>query len=297
MRLAITGRNGQVTRAIQERAVGKDFDLILLARPHCELSETVSVKNAVVSTRPDIIISAAAYTAVDRAENEPRIAHSINTAGVRAIGEAACEIGIPVLHLSTDYVFSGEKQSPYTEADIVGPQSVYGLSKLAGEQALAETNPNHVILRTAWVYSPFGTNFVKTMLKIARERGEVRVVADQFGNPTSALDIAAAVLMIARAVLQHPNDPKLRGVFHLAAAGEASWAAFAASVFEISEQLGGPAARVIPIPSSAYATAAKRPANSRLCCDKLASTYNIALPNWRASLGETVRRLLNGERI
>lgn len=295
MRLAITGRHGQITKAVQERVLGTDVDVVILARPHFDLSDRTSIKHAVASTGADIIVSAAAYTAVDRAETEPDIAHSINAAGVATLGEAAFEARIPVIHLSTDYVFSGEKHAPYIETDGTGPQSVYGLTKLAGERALSQSTSNHVILRTAWVYSPFGANFVKTMLKLARSRNEVRVVADQFGNPTSALDIADALLRIASTVLDQPNNPELRGIFHLAAAGEASWAAFAETVFGISAEFGGPTAIVTPIASAEYPTPAKRPRNSRLCSEKLRSIYNIALPDWRMSLVDTVRRLLNEE--
>jgi dTDP-4-dehydrorhamnose reductase len=188
-------------------------------------------------------------------------------------------------------VFDGSKDSPYVEEDQTGPTGVYGASKLAGEKAVLDEHPDSVVLRTAWVYSPFGANFVKTMLRLARGRDEVGVVADQRGNPTSALDIAEGILRVA-ANLRSNDDPHLRGVFHMTAAGEASWAEFAEGVFGISAERGGPAAAVRAIATTDYPTPAKRPANSRLDSSKLQRLHGVSLPDWHSSLKTVVSRLV-----
>lgn len=188
-------------------------------------------------------------------------------------------------------MFDGRKASPYVEEDETGPTSVYGASKLAGERAVLAEHGNSAILRTAWVYSPFGSNFVKTMLRLAAERDEVAVVADQRGNPTSALDIADGVLSVA-ANLRGNEEPMQRGIFHMTAAGEASWAEFAETVFASSAVAGGPSAHVKHIGSADYPTAATRPVNSRLDCSKLARTHGVRLPEWRQSVMSVVSRLI-----
>jgi dTDP-4-dehydrorhamnose reductase len=236
-----------------------------------------------LAAQPDIIISAAAYTAVDKAESEPDLAHTVNGLAVGELGRIAKSLDIPILHLSTDYVFSGDKQSPYTEDDVTGPLSVYGKTKLEGEKALIDATANHVILRTAWVYSPFGANFVKTMLRLAETHNNLNVVGDQFGCPTSALAIANALLHIAHRVKSDP-DQKLRGIYHLTAQGQASWAEFAAQIFAGLYQRTGKTVVVTPIPSENYPTPAKRPKNSRLSGEKLSQYYDYELPSWQKSL-------------
>jgi dTDP-4-dehydrorhamnose reductase len=188
-------------------------------------------------------------------------------------------------------VFDGSKKSPYVEEDLTGPMGVYGASKLAGEQAVLQEHDNTAVLRTAWVYSPFGGNFVKTMLRLAAERDEIGVVADQRGNPTSALDIADAILQVATN-LSRSADQEQRGVFHLAAEGDASWAEFAEGIFAASAEMGGPAARVKHISTADYPTAARRPANSRLDSSKLERAHGARLPDWRPSMKQVVKRLL-----
>jgi dTDP-4-dehydrorhamnose reductase len=240
------------------------------------------------------VVSAAAYTAVDRAEDEPDLAHAINAAGAGSVAAAAAEVGAPVIHLSTDYVFSGTADGAYRESDETGPRSVYGRTKLAGEVAVATANPRHVILRTAWVYSPFGKNFVKTMLALARDRDEIRVVADQWGNPTSALDIADGVLHIARRL--RDDGAARTGIYHLAGTGETNWSGVAEQTFAISRALGGPSARVVAIRTEDYPTKAARPANSRLNTDKLAGDYGWRSPAWEQSCRTVVERLLESAR-
>ena len=197
---------------------------------------------------------------------------------------------MPLIQISTDYVFSGDKSAPYLEDDRTGPTGVYGASKLAGEQAVLASGADATILRTAWVYSPFGNNFVKTMLRLAGERTELAVVCDQRGNPTSAIDLAEAVLKVSANLLAS-SAPELRGVFHAAGGGDASWADFAEAVFAASAPLGGPTARVRPIPTSDYPTLAHRPANSRLDGGKLERLHGVRLPHWRASTAAVVARL------
>jgi dTDP-4-dehydrorhamnose reductase len=240
---------------------------------------------------PDIVVNAAAYTAVDQAEQEPEIAFAVNGAGAGAVAEVTRALGIPIIHLSTDNVFDGNKESAYVEEDLVGPGNVYGASKLAGEQALAAATDDCVILRTAWVYAPYGKNFVRTMLALAESREEVRIVADQVGCPTFAPDIAVAIVGIARNLLGSPPDPLMRGLFHLAGSGETSWADFGATIFAFLAAKGLHNPTLTPIASAEYRTAARRPANSRLNCAKLASVHGIELPSWRDSLGLCLERL------
>ena len=292
MRFVVTGREGQVVRSLVERGSSAGHEIIALGRPELDLTgDPDAIVSAIKSARPDIVVSAAAYTAVDKAESEPDLAFLVNEGGARAVARAASELRVPLIHLSTDYVFDGSKASPYVEDDATAPTGVYGASKLAGEQAVLAEHGDSAILRTAWVYSPFGANFVRTMLRLARDRDEVAVVADQRGNPTSGLDNADGVLAVA-ANLVAGDNPAQRGIFHLAGEGEANWAEFAEAIFAASAQAGGPTAEVNPITTADYATPAKRPANSRLDTAKLAKVHGVRLPLWRTSVNEVVGRLL-----
>lgn len=291
MRLAVTGKQGQVVTALLERGPGAGVEVIAVGRPELDLADPISIRRVLSELKPDAIVSAAAYTAVDKAESEPELAFAINAKGPQALAEVADELGIPVVHLSTDYVFPGNKKGLYVETDATGPISVYGHSKLAGEEAVACATSNHVILRTAWVYSPFGANFVKTMLRLAETRDSLQVVADQHGTPTSAFDIADAVISIARRLVSDP-DPKLRGVFHVTGRGDATWADFAEEIFTGLKAKSGKVISIGRITTSQYPTPAKRPANSRLSNHKLAETYGIVLPEWRHSTRVVLDRLL-----
>lgn len=291
-RIVVTGTEGQVVGSLVEKAAGRDdVDLILIGLPELDLSDTARIAPAIEAAAPCAILSVAAYTAVDAAESNEELALAVNGTALREIGCAAASLGVPVVHLSTDYVFDGSKSDPYLEDDPTGPMSAYGRTKLAGEVALAAATPNHAILRTAWVYSPFGKNFVKTMLKLAETREVVGVVADQVGCPTSALDIADALLAVTDNLLKS-NDPSLRGVFHLTGSGEAAWADFSEEIFRVSQSLGGPHAKVDRIPTSAYPTPARRPKNSRLDCSKIERLHGIRRPDWRQSTEIVVKRLL-----
>ncbi len=291
MRIVVTGRQGQVATALLA-ACADGCEVVALGRPALDLELPATVATALGAARPDVVVSAAAWTAVDGAESEPERARLVNAVGVGAVSLAACRLGVPVIHLSTDYVFDGTLDRPYSEDDPPAPCSVYGATKLAGEAAVATANADHVILRTAWIYSATGGNFVKTMLRLADSRDEVGVVADQIGNPTYADDIAAAVLTIARNLLSARQDAALRGVFHMSAAGETSWAGFAGAIFAGRAARGGTPCRVRSITTADYPTPARRPANSRLDCAKLARFHDVRLPPWQDGLSRCLDRLI-----
>ncbi|MGN6590126.1 MAG: dTDP-4-dehydrorhamnose reductase [Sphingomicrobium sp.] len=292
MRVVVTGRSGQVVCALIELC-SPEHEIIALGRPRLDLT---APQEAIIATLrgadPQIIISAAAYTQVDKAESEPELAFAVNESGARAVATAARELNVPLIHLSTDYVFDGKKAEPYVEDDQTNPQTVYGASKLAGERAVLAEHVDAAVLRTAWIYSPFGTNFAKTMLRLAQQREQISVVADQHGNPTSALDIAEALIKIASNLLVN-DDENLRGIFHMTGSDEATWAELAEGIFSASSQCGGPSATVISIPTAQYPTPAKRPPNSRLNSTRLEQIHNVRLPNWRNSVQPVVSRLVN----
>lgn len=292
MRIAVTGQAGQVVTSLIERGNAAGHAVIGIGRPELDLADPGSVIRALEAAAPDAIVSAAAYTAVDKAETERELAYAVNGAGAGAVARAARALGVPLVHVSTDYVFNGLADLPYGESDPTGPTGVYGASKLAGEQAvLAIHGDNSAIVRVAWVYSPFGANFVKTMLRLAADRDEVSVVADQVGNPTSALDIADGILSIASNLVSD-SSPVLRNVFHMTAQGEANWADFAEAIFAASAKRGGPSASVRRIGTADYPTPATRPANSRLDCGLIAWVHGVALPNWHVSLDPVIARLI-----
>jgi dTDP-4-dehydrorhamnose reductase len=289
-RVAVTGAKGQVATALVEKA-GPDFEILTLSRPYFSLEDRDSVLAGIEAARPDVVVNAAAYTAVDMAESEEDLAMRVNGEAAGHVAEAAARVGAPLLQLSTDYVFDGTLNRPYREDDPTGPTGAYGRSKLAGEEQVGRLCPNSAILRTAWIYSPFGANFVPTMLRLNETRDEVGVVADQRGNPTSAFDIADALLAIARRI-RDDSSPALRGVFHMTGSGEASWADFAEAIFDEARARGRRLTRVRRISSAEYPTPARRPANSRPDNEKLRRAYGLELPNWRASLAACCARLI-----
>ncbi len=289
MRLVVTGREGQVATALALAGAARGVEVVRLGRPDLDLERLETIAPALRAARPDVVVSAAAYTAVDQAEHEPERALLVNALAPGRLAEVAADLGAPILHLSTDYVFDGRKRSPYVEADPTGPVTVYGTTKLQGEAAVAAAHPRHAVLRTAWVYAPHGKNFVRTMLRLAETRDEVGVVGDQVGCPTAAADIAQTLLIVA----EHMNKDKgAPGLYHMAGNGEASWAEFAEAIFEGSRERGGPFARVKAIRTADYPTPAARPANSRLDCARLQAVFGAALPSWRESLGRCLDTLL-----
>jgi len=288
MRMLVTGARGQVVSSLVERAAGRSgVEVIAAGRPELDLRDRASVIRRIAAARPDVVVSAAAYTEVDRAEDEPEEAYRINVTGAGHVAEAAAKVGAPVIYLSTDYVFSGDRSGPYEEEYDTRPLTFYGLTKLEGERATASANPSHIILRTSWIYSPFGRNFVKTMLRLAAEQRTISIVSDQWGNPTSALDIADGILQIAPRIRSD-----LAGVYHLAGAGEINWSGFARHVFSASREHGGPFAEVTDISSADYPAKAQRPLNSRLACGKIERIFGVRSPDWRESTQAVVQRLL-----
>lgn len=288
MRVLLTGRDGQVARSLFEKAeLLPEIELIPAGRPEVDLADPGSLARVIRAVSPDLVINAAAYTAVDQAEDEPERAFRINAEAAGEAAAAARKVNAAIIQLSTDYVFDGQaKNAPYDESAPTNPLSVYGASKLAGEEAVRAANPDHLILRTAWVYSPFGRNFVRTMVAAARERDELKVVDDQHGSPSSALDLADAILAIAR---QWPLESGR--TYHLAGSGSASWFELASEVMANCRRLGLPAAEVSPIRTADWPTKAARPPYAALDCTKIERDLGIRLPDWRESVATTVQRL------
>ncbi|HEY0412887.1 MAG TPA: dTDP-4-dehydrorhamnose reductase [Allosphingosinicella sp.] len=287
----VVGRDGQLALSLAERAAAAGVVLSFVGRPEIDLLEPGTLRRAIRDAAPEVIVNAAAYTAVDQAEDEPEAAAAVNAAAPRAIAEAARAAGARFIHVSTDYVFDGTGDRPWREDDPTAPAGVYGRTKLAGEEAVREILRGHAIVRTAWVYSPFGRNFVKTMLSVAEARSELRVVGDQVGNPTSALDLADGLLAMLAAWRQEPRLG-LGATYHLAGTGSASWADFARAVFALSGARGGPTADVEAIVTAEWPAKAPRPLNSRLSSDRFAATFGYRAPPWRESLERVIGRLL-----
>ena len=277
--ILVTGGSGQVGTAL--RGLGERFGVEIVApdRAELDLTDAASIERAVAARDWSAVINAGAYTAVDKAESEAELAFAINADAPAVLARATAVRGVPLLHVSTDYVFDGAKDEPYVEDDPVAPLGVYGASTEAGERAVRDANPAHVILRTAWVFSPWGQNFVKTMLRLGAERPELRVVDDQRGCPTSAIDIAKALLTIAAA-------PRY-GTWHFVCGGEASWFEFARAIFARA----GAKPMLVPIPAADYPTPAKRPANSRLAVAKIDRDYGIRPRHWTEALDEVMAAL------
>ncbi|MDB5594913.1 MAG: dTDP-4-dehydrorhamnose reductase [Hyphomicrobiales bacterium] len=292
MRIVVTGHQGQVVSALKERAASAGATIVTIGRPELDLADDSDCTEAFASLRPDVIVSAGAYTAVDKAESEPDLAMRINAGGAGLVARAAAALDVPIIHLSTDYVFDGTKASPWVETDPTGPVSVYGATKLAGELAVRAATPKSVMLRISWVYAPFGNNFVRTMLRLAETRDTMRVIADQTGAPTSALDIADGILKVAQRVAARSYDPANYGIFHMGAAGQASWADFAEAIFSGLAARGGKHVVVERITTAEYPTPARRPANSRLDSSAIAHVHGVVLPHWRESLETVLDRLI-----
>jgi len=281
LRILIIGRNGQVARSLQSCLAGMS-EVIVRGSDQLDLARTDNLQASVEALRPDLIINAAAHTAVDQAESEPELAFAINATAPGLLAQAACTLGVPLIHYSTDYVFDGHKSAPYTEADTPNPLSVYGRSKLAGEVAIRQAGGQHLILRTSWVYSTAGRNFLLTMQRLLQEKPHLRVVADQIGAPTWADTIAASTARIIER--WQGGQPGAWGTYHLTARGETSWFGFAQAIGEHLIEQQKPCARLEPIPSSAYPTPAPRPLNSRLDCTHLYEEWGVSQPDWRSAL-------------
>ncbi|HYX18163.1 MAG TPA: dTDP-4-dehydrorhamnose reductase [Nostoc sp.] len=284
--ILLIGSNGQVGKELQQ-ILPYYGDIISVERPTVDLAQPDTLRNVIRSKQPQIIINAAAYTAVDKAESEPELASAINAIAPLIIAQESQKLGAFLIHISTDYVFDGNRYRPYQETDATNPLSIYGKTKLAGEEAIRESCADHLILRTAWVYGTFGkSNFVKTMLRLGAERQEIRVVADQIGSPTWAQDIAT---VIAQTIPQ--LTPEISGSYHYTNSGVASWYDFAVAIFEEAQQLGFPlkVERIVPITTAEYPTPARRPAYSVLACEKISAILETHPPHWRQRLRQMLK--------
>jgi dTDP-4-dehydrorhamnose reductase len=295
LRILVTGRNGQVGDELQ-KTLAPLGEVIALDRAALDLADKSAIRKLVRQLRPGLIVNAAAYTAVDKAESQTELAFAINAGAPAVLAEEAAALGIWLIHYSTDYVFAGDKpQGAYVEHEATGPINVYGRSKLAGEEAIFAAGGKHLILRTSWVYGAHGANFAKTIIRLAREREQLSIVADQIGAPTSSRLIAEVTAQIAGQLSDGGAAPG--GIYHLQGGGEASWHEFAELIVERLRQAQPQAVRcreVRPIPASAYPTPARRPANSRLDCGKLAQVFGVRLPHWRDDFSRLFGEILRG---
>ena len=283
--MLVTGGTGQVATMLAQEGTAT-----VVGRPDFDFDRPASIAETVRAARPTLIVNAAAYTAVDAAEAEPFAAQRANRDGPATLAALCADMGIPLIHLSTDYVFDGTKGAPYVETDPTSPTGVYGQTKLEGEQAVLAACPRAIVLRTSWVYSSVGKNFVRTMLGAAQKTSTLRVVADQRGNPTAARDIARAIHAIAARLTTW--DPAYAGVFHLAGTGDTSWHGLAEAVFDAAAHHGRPRPTVTPITTADWPTPARRPADSRLDGSKLARIFGLTLPPWQDSVRQTVGELI-----
>ena len=283
MKLLVIGRSGQLATELQARA-DSALEITALPRETVDLTDPESAARAIQESEADAVINAAAYTAVDKAESEEETARLVNAAAPAAMARAAAERGLPFLHVSTDYVFAGDGTAAWKPDDPTGPLGVYGRTKLEGEDGVRAAGGTHAILRTSWVFSAHGANFVKTMLRLGRERERLTVVADQIGGPTSAADIADTLIIMARGLIA---DPGKSGTYHFSGAPDVSWADFAREIFSQA----GLTVEVAAIPTSAYPTPARRPANSRLDCSSLTAGFGIPRPDWRQGLAAVLKQL------
>jgi len=284
MRLLVTGGSGQVGEALRRLAPKLGVTVIAPPRAELDLSEPGKIR---LPEGIDGVINSGAYTQVDKAESEPALAETVNAIAPGVLASEAAKRNLPIVQLSTDYVFDGSKTGAYVETDAVNPVSVYGRTKEAGEAAVRAANPRHAIVRTSWVYAAHGNNFVKTMLRLGKERELLKVVADQTGAPTLADDIAAAVVLVAKALTESNA-----GTYHYTAEGATTWHGFASAIWAKAGPRLGKQPKIEPIPSSGYPTPAKRPLNSRLDCSKIVATFGVKRRPWEAALDETLSRLL-----
>lgn len=296
MKILLLGKNGQVGWELQRSLapLGSVLALDSKSSDYCgDLSDLDGLAEAVQRCAPDVIVNAAAYTAVDKAESDTDLAFRVNAEAVAVLAREAKQLGSLLVHYSTDYVFAGDGERPWCETDAVAPLNQYGASKLAGERAIQSSGCLHLILRTSWVYAARGNNFAKTMLRLARERDSLSVIADQFGAPTGAELLADVSSHVIRATLQ---QPQLSGLYHLAASGETNWHAYACFVLEQAEAASVPlkvsTSQVVAITSSAYPTPAKRPNNSRLNTQKLQKAFALSLPDWQVGVARMLTEIL-----
>lgn len=291
MKILITGSTGQLGKALLRQADAAPEPVIGFTHRQLDITDTTRLEKALADRQPAVVINAAAYTDVDRSEQEPQKAFAVNTKGPSYLAACCAKSDIPLVHISTDYVFDGTKNSPYKETDPIAPLGIYGQSKADGEHAVRTLCARHVIIRTAWLYGVDGRNFVKTMLKLGRERESLRVVADQYGSPTCADDLAAAVYVILRRIRHKKNIPW--GTYHFNGKGVTTWYEFADTIFDYARRFGKMRLqRVEPITTAEYPTPARRPPYSVLDCARIKANFGITPTPWRQSLKQTVERLM-----
>ena len=291
MKILITGAQGQVGKELSAISINKGFDVVAAGRVDLDITETQIVEEYISQHQPDIVINAAAHTAVDKAESEQDLAFAINHNGAKNIALACSKLTIPLLHISTDYVFDGSQSDPYSENDAVSPLGVYGESKWQGEEVIRKNLESHIILRVAWVFGAQGNNFVKTMLRLGKDRDELNVVADQFGGPSPAKNIAETLINL---VEQYQKDKTLTwGTYHYCGKSKTTWYDFATEIFKLAFEIGllDKKVKVNPITTAEYPTPAKRPSNSMLNCTKLKTTFGIDMPEWKDALKKVLTEL------
>jgi dTDP-4-dehydrorhamnose reductase len=295
MKVLVTGAHGQVGWELSRRGAGKDFDILALNRAALDITDQGIVNREVSGSGASVAVNAAAYTAVDQAESEPELAFAINRDGPAYLASACAVAGIPLIHISTDFVFDGKKGGTYLESDQISPLNVYGKSKAAGEMAVRERLPEHIILRTSWVYGVRGKNFVKTILRLSRKRDVIQVVADQYGCPTYAADLADAIILIAA---QMQEKRKIAwGTYHYCGKGVTSWYGLTEEIFSLAKQYSSLRAKTIEaIGTPDYPTPAKRPLNSALDCSLIEKTFDIHPKPWRQSLAHMIKRMFSVEK-
>lgn len=294
MKILVTGKNGQVGHELQ-RSLAPLGEVIAVDIQDCDLTDTAAIVSLVEKVKPDLIVNPAAYTAVDKAESEPEIAFAINATAPKVLAAQANLLHVPMIHYSTDYVFDGTKSGVYVEEDDPNPQSVYGKTKWQGEKNVRAMCPQHVILRTSWVFGTHGGNFLKTILKLAQERDELKIIADQFGAPTSARLLADSTVEIAKQMLSG-NTTNKAGTYHLVGAGETTWHGYAAKIVGFTNQLGVKTkvkvGEIQPISTDAYPLPAPRPKNSRLSTDKIKATFGIDIPDWSVDVRQVLKQII-----
>ncbi|MBL4893232.1 MAG: dTDP-4-dehydrorhamnose reductase [Rhizobiaceae bacterium] len=286
----VVGENGQLATALKQKETIAGHRIISLGRPAMDLAHAETIEQAIGEHNPALVINAAAYTAVDKAESEADMAKAVNADGVGRLGQICARHDIPVIHISTDYVFDGKAKKPYAPGDKTAPQGVYGRSKEQGETELRAANEQHLIFRTAWVFGEHGNNFLKTMLRLGRTNNQIRVVDDQFGTPTYTGDLATGLSKIAAQVLSRPNDISW-GTYHLTNSGETTWCGFAREIFECSATENTPSPQIIGIPTEEYPTPAARPAYSILDCTKTKKEFGVDLPDWKDATMRCIKNI------
>lgn len=286
----VFGAKGQVGSALVAMAAKCGLNFSGLSRSEADITNETAVRSAFEKFAPALAINCAAYTAVDRAEQEPELANAINAEGAEIVAATSASLNVPLVHLSTDYVFGGDKRDAYIESDTPAPINVYGHSKLQGEKRIQAACKNHVILRTSWIYGPYGNNFLRTILRLAEERSELRIVNDQHGCPTSTADIAEAIISVAEKLLMHPD---VAGTYHFAGIGRTNWCEFATEIVKRQSAFTGRSPKVIPISTSEYPAAARRPMNSELSSEHFSAAFGYSAKAWKARVTEIVDALFS----